>query len=152
MHVLTLCGLVAMLATTPMVLAATVREVEDFLNQPSHYFSDDEIQTRFSHLAKEYPDKARVFSVGTSLEHRDLTVIQISADVNRRSILEPMFKYVANMHGDETIGRQLLVWLAEYLLTNYDRVPEITQLLDTTDIYLMPSMNPDGFARSHVST
>jgi carboxypeptidase D len=59
-----------------------------------------------------------------------------------------MFKYVGNMHGDETIGRQLLIYLIEYLVRNYGIVPEVTDLIDTTDIYLMPSMNPDGFAKS----
>jgi carboxypeptidase D len=42
----------------------------------------------------------------------------------------------------------MLVYLAEYLVKNYGVVPEVTQLVDTTDIYLMPSMNPDGFAKS----
>lgn len=58
-----------------------------------------------------------------------------------------MFKYVANMHGDETLGRQLLIYTAQYLLQNYGRDPRITRLVDTTEIFLMPSMNPDGFER-----
>lgn len=55
------------------------------------------------------------------------------------------------MHGDETVGRELLLYLTQYLLDNYGRVDEVTRLLDTTDIYLMPSMNPDGFDQSIVS-
>lgn len=51
---------------------------------------------------------------------------------------------------DETVGRQMLIYLAQYLLDNYDVLPEITHLVDTTDIWLMPSMNPDGYAKSQV--
>ena len=54
------------------------------------------------------------------------------------------------MHGDETVGRQLLIYLAEYLLQQYGRNPRITRIVDNTDIYLMPTMNPDGFANAKV--
>ena len=50
-----------------------------------------------------------------------MVYIKISSNVGRRSLLEPMFKYVGNMHGDETVGRQLLIYLAQYLLSNYGR-------------------------------
>lgn len=53
-------------------------------------------------------------------------------------------------HSDETIGRAMLIYLAQYLADNYHTVPEVTNLVDSTDIYLMPSMNPDGFNRSKV--
>lgn len=51
---------------------------------------------------------------------------------------------------DETVGREMLIYLAQYLLDNYGIVPEVTKLVDTTDIWLMPSMNPDGYNRSKV--
>ncbi len=52
------------------------------------------------------------------------------------------------MHGDETVGRQLIIYLSHYLLLNYGRDRRVTNLVDTTEIFLMPTMNPDGFALS----
>lgn len=124
---------------------------ESFLKN-SHYHNTEEIEVLFNKLQKDYPTLVRVHSIGSSLEDRDLIVIEIRKDVDRpRSILVPMFKYVANMHGDETVGRELMIYLAQYLLFNYGKVPEVTELINRTDIFLMPSMNPDGFERSIVS-
>lgn len=53
-------------------------------------------------------------------------------------------------YSDETVGREMLIYLAQYLVDNYGILPEVTKLVDTTDIWLMPSMNPDGFNRSKV--
>lgn len=130
--------------------AFTIPEDESFLNSP-RYETTDEVSDLFAKLAKDYADIARVHSVGRSLEGRDITAIEISKNVRKRSLLVPMFKYVANMHGDETVGRELVIYMAQYLLRNYGKISEVTQLVDTTDIFLMPSMNPDGFERSKVS-
>ena len=124
-------------------------EYEDFLREP-HYHSEEELERLFADLMKEYPGKVEVLSAGKSTEGRELYVLHLNTNVRKRGLLMPMVKYVANMHGDETIGRELLIYLAEYLLHNYGRVEEVTRLLNTTDIYLMPTMNPDGYARSQV--
>lgn len=137
--------------STVLTFTTQVTEVQEFLNEPPHYHSDAELSDLFAKLVKDYPNLARLHSIGTSLEGRELLVIEINQNVRQRSLLTPMFKYVANMHGDETIGRELMIYLAQYLLSNYGKVPEITNLVDTIDIFLMPSMNPDGFNRSKVS-
>ncbi|XP_034196331.2 carboxypeptidase D svr isoform X1 [Osmia lignaria lignaria] len=113
-----------------------------------HYTHYDKLKQLFSSLVESYPNLAKVSSIGKSVEGRDLLVFEISENVRERKLCEPMVKYVANMHGDEAVGRELLIYLAQYLLHNYGRDERITKLVNNTDIFLMPSMNPDGFEKS----
>jgi carboxypeptidase M len=57
-------------------------------------------------------------------------------------LLRPEVKYIANMHGNEVVGLEMLLHLTEYLLTSNDT--EVVELMSTSRIWLMPSMNPDG--------
>lgn len=127
-----------------------VAEYEGFL-EPPHYHTEHELERIYADLQKLHPGMVEVLSAGKSGEGRELYVLHMSSNIRTRNLLTPMFKYVANMHGDETIGRELLIYLAQYLLENYGHIDEVTRLLNTTDIYLMPTMNPDGFIRSKAS-
>lgn len=117
----------------------------------SKYYDTIELYTFAKSLQKFYPDIVEVYSIGESVKKRELLVIKISKDVSNRDLGEPMFKYVANMHGDETVGRHLMVNLAQFLTAQYGKDKTVTKLLNNTEIHLMPSMNPDGFELAKVS-
>ncbi|XP_050552630.1 carboxypeptidase D isoform X1 [Spodoptera frugiperda] len=129
----------------------SVEEIDEhFLLHPKYTRYDDLLKLT-SELESTYPDLIKSYSIGKSVQGRQLLVLQISEDVKTPHYERPSFKYVANMHGDESVGRQLMVYLAQYLLANYGKDERVTRLLNTTDIHLMPSLNPDGFESSEES-
>jgi len=103
-------------------------------------------------LEQEFPDIAKVGSIGESVEGKPLVYIKLSANVEERSLLEPMVKYVGNMHGNEAVSRQMLIYLAEYLAIGYHSDRRIGLLLNRTEIFILPTLNPDGFATSKEGT
>lgn len=58
---------------------------------------------------------------------------------------KPEIMFVGNLHGNEFIGREILLNLIENLCRNYGKDPLVTRLVNSTRIHIMPSMNPDGF-------
>lgn len=116
------------------------------------YHNYNDLKELLDKFHESYPHITRVFSIGKSVEGRDLLVMQISDHVNEVEPGEPAFKYVGNMHGDETIGREILISLIYHLIHNYQKDPRITKLIDETNIFIMPSANPDGFEKSREGT
>ena len=134
-------------AEPPPNLSTLVNEV-----QLTKYHTHEEFKALFDDLEKQYPFIAKTGVIGKSVQGRDLIYIQITSNVTAvRPVGHPMFKYVGNMHGNEVVGRELLVAFAQHLVLNYGKNEEITNLVESTDIYILPSLNPDGFAKAKVS-
>ena len=123
---------------------------------PAKYHSYEEMTNELRKLNRKWPDLTKLYSLSEkTVSGKNLWVLQISTDVQKkeRKELKPMVKYVANIHGNEAVGKELLLNLAKYFLTTYSSTSskddlEIKKLIDKTDIHILPSMNPDGFEYS----
>ncbi|VEL23128.1 unnamed protein product [Protopolystoma xenopodis] len=107
-----------------------------------------------SYVNSRCPDITHVYHLRdddreTTVEGNKLYVIALGIEPRKHQIGIPEFKYVANMHGNEVVGRELLLRLAYDICNKYlEQNPTIINILKTTRIHLMPSMNPDGWDKA----
>uniref|UniRef100_A0A0K8TBC4 Carboxypeptidase M n=1 Tax=Lygus hesperus TaxID=30085 RepID=A0A0K8TBC4_LYGHE len=130
------CG--ALLAVTLWVSVASFRH---------HYRNNSELNTLLNDMETSHSHLARVYSIGKSVKETDLKVIQLSGP--NVSIGTPHVKLVGNIHGNEPLGRELLLRLADYLISGYESGDdEAMAILDKMYVHILPTMNPDGFAEA----
>eukprot|EP00095_Tigriopus_kingsejongensis_P004319 maker-scaffold228_size248166-snap-gene-0.11 protein:Tk04319 transcript:maker-scaffold228_size248166-snap-gene-0.11-mRNA-1 annotation:"GH12395" len=134
------------------------------------YHTHDDILAEFQELQTEYEKHVEVFSVGKSTLGEPLWVINLSANLRQHKRppraadnldedhqreaetlqyqLRPKVKLIGNMHGNEPVGRELLIHLAKSLLHGYAAGDEnATHILENVNLFILPTMNPDGFDR-----
>lgn len=59
---------------------------------------------------------------------------------------EPEFRYTAGLHGNEALGRELLLLLMQFMCKEYnDDNPRVRRLVEGVRIHLVPSLNPDAY-------
>ncbi|KAL3082721.1 hypothetical protein niasHS_010523 [Heterodera schachtii] len=112
-------------------------------DQRNHNF--DSMTKWLNDLADRFKHITWLYSVGKSVQGRDLWVLVVARNPREHELLRPEFKYVANMHGNEVFGREALLYLAWILCENYGHNEYLSKMVNNTRIHLMPSMNPDGY-------
>ncbi|XP_007423460.1 carboxypeptidase M [Python bivittatus] len=112
------------------------------------YHHTKELEAFLKDVHKKHPDITHLYSIGKSVQGRDLWVLALGRSPTQHKTGIPEFKYVGNMHGNVAVGRELLLHLIDFLVTSDQHDPVITKLINHTRIHIMPSMNPDGFEAS----
>ena len=102
-------------------LTAIKDNICDFPKPSLKYHNYDELTQEMQILASIHSDLLTLYHLeNQSIQNRQLWVIKISTDIgDQRSDLKPMVKYVANMHGNEVVGRELLLKFIRYLINTY---------------------------------
>ena len=109
------------------------------------YHNYTSMTTFLRHVSTVYSNLTALYSIGQSVQGREMWVMVVSRSPYEHMVGKPNVKYVANMHGNEAVGRELMLHLILHLVQNYETDYYVRWLLDNTRIHIMPSMNPDGF-------
>jgi len=64
----------------------------------------------------------------------------------------PTFLYSSTMHGDEVGGFYLMLRLIYHLLSNATTNPQVENILNNVDLWIIPLINPDGTYYTHNNT
>lgn len=128
-------------ANIPYTLEAMQPPAE---KQATDYPSYAEVGTQLSNWETAYPQLCRRISIGQSVQGRELWALQITDNPGVEED-EPEFAYLSTIHGDETIGTILCLNFIETLLTGYGSDAGLTSIIDETDIWILPILNPDGY-------
>jgi len=120
-------------------MSTSVEKAKDWDSYPTYEAYVDMMYQ----FATDYPDLCEVYSIGSSVEGRELLVAKISDNVNQEEE-EAEFFYTGTIHGDETTGYVLLLRLIDYLLQNYGTDDQVDNLVNNMEIYINPAANPDG--------
>ncbi|XP_074547215.1 adipocyte enhancer-binding protein 1 [Halichoeres trimaculatus] len=97
-------------------------------------------------INEECPNITRIYNIGKSAQGLKMYAMEISDNPGEHETGEPEFRYTAGLHGNEALGRELLLLLMQFICKEYnDENPRVRRLVDGVRIHLVPSLNPDAY-------
>ncbi|MCC6727258.1 MAG: zinc carboxypeptidase [Saprospiraceae bacterium] len=112
------------------------------------YFKYQEMLDILDQMAQQYPNilkaKQPITSVYATHEGRPVYWLKIS-DNPTQDENEPEVLYTGVHHAREPNSLSQMIFYMWYLLEHYDTDPEVKYLVDNTEMYFVPNMNPDGY-------
>ena len=96
--------------------------------------------------ARAYPDWVTLESIGKSIEGRDIWVVTVNNRKTGDDRSKPAMYIDGNIHANEVQGAETALYTVDFLVKNYGRLEQVTELLDRAAFYVIPMVNPDGRA------
>ena len=113
------------------------------------FYTLEEAYAELDDMAAAYPDLISVRQPisDDTLTHdgRKLYWVRISDNPNVDED-EPEVLYTAVHHAREPISVQQMIFYMWYLLENYNTDEDIQRIVNNTELYFIPFVNPDGYA------
>jgi hypothetical protein len=129
----------------------TVREQADAMAAAGYqvYRSYDEaggIRDELYALAKRYPAIVKLEVIGRTLQGREIIALKVTKNAGQLADgARPATLYMGTIHAREWIATEVSRRLLRHFVENYGRNAEITNLLNTRELWFMPVANPDGY-------
>ena len=94
-------------------------------------------------LAAAYPSICRLETLGFSVQNRAILMMRVT-DNPQVEEAEPEFRVVGPHHGDEKIATEITLSFLQYVLASYDTSAAIRNMVDSTELWVIPIFNVDG--------
>ena len=114
------------------------------------YNSYSDVVTKLNDLQIKYPEIAKVIKLGSSPEGRDILALRISNDSVKEgaSSSKPGIVFTGLHHAREWISLEVPLYLAQNMVKNYETDPEMKKRIDSSETWIIPIVNPDGYEYS----
>ena len=112
----------------------------------TQYHTPATLASDLSNLAAAHPTLSQMFTIGTSLEGRTIEGIKISTNPGVDDPAKGDVIFVGVHHAREWLAAEMPLRLAEYLLTSYANDPGLQACMNNLQIWIIPVLNPDGYA------
>lgn len=116
---------------------------------PSGYMTYDQMTAKLKSMAQQYPQLVTLEDAGDTYLKKtgqapthDIWAITITNKKNPGH--KPTLMLTGGIHARELAPPELIMKLAEELTSKYGSDPQITQLMDTREVVLLPMVNVDG--------
>ena len=121
-----------------------------FLSGLDYIYHDyNKLSSILREFAQKYPNKAYLYSIGKTVENRDIWVIAVAGKQPDKHLpLRPELKYIGNIHGNERAGGELLLHFVEFLLENVSNDPSVDYILKNVRVHILVSLNADGVEKA----
>jgi hypothetical protein len=96
----------------------------------------------------DYPQLAKLYNLGPSGQGtHEIYAMRISDNVDQNEA-EPRFIQTATSRGDEVLNYMFTLHMIDTILTSYETDDRITRLVNSTELWFCPLLNPDATYRS----
>jgi len=138
-----------LLATLILVLAASVPAQNQTAKITAslrfdHYYTLEQVYEAVQAINKAYPEMTKVEEIGKSEEGRPIYGVTVNNPKTGPALSKPGIYVDGNIHGNEIQGGEICLYLLDYLLGNYGKNKDVTELLDKKVFYVIPVVNVDG--------
>ncbi len=110
----------------------------------NRFYDNQGLAAILGRLHEAFPDLTRLYSLGKSVEGRELWCLEVTAFNVGKPERKPGMYIDGNIHGNEVQGSEVVAYTAWYLCHQYGHLEKATELLDRCVFYLIPTINPDG--------
>lgn len=112
----------------------------------SNFHDPAQVDTILNDLVAAHPGLAQLSTIGTSHDGRPIKALKISDNVSINETDEGDILFVALHHAREWISVEMALYLAEQILSQYSTNPQLQADVNNLQIWIIPVVNPDGFA------